>query len=64
MAYLALIQTYKDNDSRFSVEEANQLTKYIKSNKAGAAGGSRQLYGDLLRDRKALLVLLRLRRRD
>ena len=33
-AYLALIQTYKDNDSRFSVEEANQLTKYIKSNKA------------------------------
>lgn len=33
-AYLALIQTYKNNDSRFSVEEANQLTKYIKSNKA------------------------------
>lgn len=33
-AYLGLIQTYKDNDSVFSVDEANQLTKYVKNNKA------------------------------
>lgn len=33
-AYLGLIQAYKENDSVFSVEEANQLTKYIKNNKA------------------------------
>lgn len=32
-AYLGLMQTYKENDSVFSVEEANQLTKYIKNNK-------------------------------
>ncbi len=32
-AYLALIQAYKDNDSVFSLTEANQLTKYIKNNK-------------------------------
>ena len=32
-AYLGLIQTYKENDSVFSVDEANQLTKYIKNNK-------------------------------
>ena len=33
-AYLGLIQAYKENDSAFSVEEANQLTKYVKNNKA------------------------------
>ena len=33
-AYLGLIQTYKENDSVFSVDEANQLTKYVKNNKA------------------------------
>ena len=33
-AYLGLIQAYKENDSVFSVDEANQLTKYIKNNKA------------------------------
>lgn len=32
-AYLGLIQTYKEDDSVFSVEEARQLTKYIKNNK-------------------------------
>lgn len=32
-AYLGLIQTYKENDSVFSVDEANQLTKYVKNNK-------------------------------
>lgn len=31
-AYLSLIQTYKDNDSIFSVEEAQQLEKLIKNN--------------------------------
>lgn len=31
-AYLGLIQTYKDNDSVFSVEEAQQLEKLIKNN--------------------------------
>lgn len=32
-AYLGLIQAYKENDAVFTVEEANQLTKYIKNNK-------------------------------
>lgn len=31
-AYLGLIQTYKDNDSIFSVQEAQQLEKLIKNN--------------------------------
>lgn len=31
-AYLGLIQTYKDNDSEFSVQEAQQLEKLIKNN--------------------------------
>lgn len=31
-AYLGLIQTYKDNDSVFSIEEAQQLEKLIKNN--------------------------------
>ena len=30
-AYLGLIQTYKENDSVFSVSEADELTKYIKN---------------------------------
>lgn len=33
-AYLGLINTYKENDSVFSVEEAQQLEKLIKNNKA------------------------------
>ncbi len=33
-AYLGLIQTYKENDYILSVDEANQLTKHIKNNKA------------------------------
>lgn len=33
-AYLGLIQTYKENDSVFTITEANELTKYIKNNKA------------------------------
>lgn len=33
-AYLGLIQTFKENDSKFSVEEANLLEKLIKNNKA------------------------------
>ena len=32
-AYLGLIQTYKDNDSKFTVEEANQLEKMITNHK-------------------------------
>lgn len=32
-AYLGLIQTYKDNDSVFTVEEAKQLEKLITNNK-------------------------------
>lgn len=32
-AYLGLIQAYKENDSKFSVEEAKQLEKLIKQNK-------------------------------
>lgn len=33
-AYLGLIQTYKEDDSVFSVDEAKQLEKLIKNNKA------------------------------
>lgn len=33
-AYLELIQAYKDNDAVFTVEEANQLEKLIKSNRS------------------------------
>ncbi|MBQ7132690.1 MAG: serine/threonine protein kinase [Oscillospiraceae bacterium] len=33
-AYLGLIQTYKENDSVFSVEEAQQLEKLITNNKS------------------------------
>ncbi|MDO4802069.1 MAG: serine/threonine-protein kinase [Prevotellaceae bacterium] len=33
-AYLGLIKTYKENDSVFSVEEAQQLEKLIKGNKS------------------------------
>lgn len=33
-AYLGLVQTFKENDSKFSVEEANLLEKLIKNNKA------------------------------
>lgn len=32
-AYLGLIHAYKENDSVFSTDEANELTKYIKNNK-------------------------------
>ncbi len=32
-AYIGLTQTYKENDSLFTLDEANQLTKYIKNNK-------------------------------
>ena len=33
-AYLGMMQTYKENDAVFTVDEANQLTKYIKNNQA------------------------------
>lgn len=33
-AYLGLMQTFKENDSLFSVEEANKITKIIKNNKS------------------------------
>ena len=33
-AYLGMMQTYKENDAVFTVEEANQLTKYIKNHQA------------------------------
>lgn len=33
-AYLGLIRTYKENDSVFSAQEANELTKYIKNNES------------------------------
>ncbi len=33
-AYLGMMQTYKENDAVFTVEEANQLTKDIKNNQA------------------------------
>lgn len=33
-AYLGMIQTFKENDSVFSIEEANLLEKHIKSNKS------------------------------
>lgn len=33
-AYLGMIQTFKDNDSVFTQNEANMLTKYINNNKA------------------------------
>ena len=32
-AYLGLVQTYKENDNVFTVDEANQITKLIKNNK-------------------------------
>lgn len=32
-AYIELMKTYKTDDSVFSLDEANQLTKYIKNNK-------------------------------
>lgn len=32
-AYLELMKTYKTDDSLFTLEEANQLTKFIKNNK-------------------------------
>ena len=33
-AYLGLMQTFKENDAAFSVEESGKLTKLIKNNKA------------------------------